>query len=265
VIRELTILTIAAALLGTSPSARAAGPYRDGEYFGMSRREGIGGSLKILATIEKGRLREISFLALPDLPGTRRTAPVLRRQALRAQGPRIGGEIREGFLPEMFQEALGNALSRAGRIQAAPEKQSSEKAVRVEFLTTSGPLEVEFYPEAGEAARNCLALARRGHYNGKIMYRALPRTLVYLGEGDSPGGRGGGAPGGSFDAVGMVGSAGDGIIFFNAIRAPWLDGQYPLIGRVVRGFGLVAEVALAPKESSEIRIIAVRETGLEAS
>ncbi len=248
-------LLLALLLPGSSPGAPR---YRDGEYFGMSRRPEFRTPLKILVRVDRGLIREIEFLSFPAAADPARLEAELTRRALQAQGPLIEELAFSRVTSEMFQEALGQALSHAGLAEAVRSREGEEE-VLFRLETTAGPLEIAFFPGAGDSARNRLALARSGHYNNKNLYRLIPRTLVFLGEDPaektpepSRGEVGGTSPEGeSFDQVGLVGAAGPGgLLVINAIRAPWLDGQYPVIGRVVSGFRVIASLAFPEEEGA---------------
>jgi cyclophilin family peptidyl-prolyl cis-trans isomerase/HEAT repeat protein len=129
------------------------------------------------------------------------------------------------------------------------------KPPRLTLTTTKGVIELELAGrEAPHQVGAIVAEAKRGTYNGLIFHRVVPNFVV---QGLDPEGSGGGYPGyvvrseahsGAFKrgSVGMPRSmdfdSGGVQIFINHVDTPHLEGQYTVIGKVVRGLEIVDKI-----------------------
>lgn len=133
----------------------------------------------------------------------------------------------------------------------------------VEYVATletdEGPVVIEFYPqEAPNHARNFIALAKAGFYDGLIFHRCIPGFMI---QGGCPLGRGTGGPGYNLKAefngkphkrgvLSMARSADPdsaGSQFFICVApANFLDRQYSAFGEVKSGMEAVDKIVARP-------------------
>ena len=115
------------------------------------------------------------------------------------------------------------------------------------------------------------ALTKRGFYNGIVFHRVIPGFMAQTGD---PTGTGtGGSKRGNLPAefskipfergtLGMARSANpnsaDSQFFICFDRAPWLDGQYTVWGKVTQGMDLVDKIAKGEPPAKPDKMITVR-------
>ena|GEM_PF-195101 len=127
------------------------------------------------------------------------------------------------------------------------------------IYTPRGEIVIELLPDiAPQTVNNFVFLARQNFYNGLTWHRVLPN---FMAQGGDPHGDGTGGPGYTipaeftdkilFDRPGIVAmarssdpnSAGS-QFFITTAEAPWLNGQYTIFGRVIRGQEIVDGIPL---------------------
>lgn len=127
------------------------------------------------------------------------------------------------------------------------------------IYTPRGEIEIELLPNiAPQTVNNFVFLARQNFYNGLTWHRVLPN---FMAQGGDPRGDGTGGPGYTipaeftnqilFDQPGIVAmarssdpnSAGS-QFFITTAPAPWLNEQYTIFGRVIRGQEIVNGIPL---------------------
>ena len=104
-----------AANLGSSPAA--SGPLKAGSYTGQVVDTRYG-TVEIGVTVSGGRITAVSFLALPeDRPRSRsissQAAPLLRSEALEAQGANVNLLSGATYTSQGFAQSLQSALAQA--------------------------------------------------------------------------------------------------------------------------------------------------------
>ncbi|HOO77688.1 MAG TPA: peptidylprolyl isomerase [bacterium] len=245
------IAGLAAAALVAAAAGRAA-EYRDGTFFGMARDQSSKTSIKLEVTVRQGRIRDIVFLQTPSYRKNQAEAELMRQRILASQETGVLATAMTTAPSRLVREAVADALSRA---DPAPEAWSgpAETGPRIEIDTTLGTMEAVLYPAlAPLTSEKFLALVREGYYDKWIVRKTIARTLLQVAPGTGSRVEGGvqalepPAAGAGFDRVGMIGISRDEVPGFvvNAARAPWLDGQYVIVGRITRGFKIIAEIAL---------------------
>ncbi|HSN69685.1 MAG TPA: peptidylprolyl isomerase, partial [Thermoanaerobaculia bacterium] len=120
--------------------------------------------------------------------------------------------------------------------------------------TARGTIEIELAVlDAPQTARNFMALARKGFFNGLAIHRVVPNFVVQDGD---PRGDGGGGPGYTIrdelnerpymrGTVGMALSRRDDAgsqFFITHSPQPHLDGRYTVVGHVVNGMEIVDRI-----------------------
>jgi uncharacterized protein with FMN-binding domain len=103
----------------TSPDAGTrTGQYKDGTYTGIVANA-FYGNIQVVATITGGKITSVSVPVYPDHPGhttqvTDATIPVLKQEAITAQGANV--QIVSGATQDSqaFQQSLAAALAQAG-------------------------------------------------------------------------------------------------------------------------------------------------------
>lgn len=134
---------------------------------------------------------------------------------------------------------------------------------RVRFETTEGSFEVALTSKAvPRAMENFLGLAEQGDYDGTLIHRVVPGFLI---QGGDPSGDGYGGeslwgipfareidPEASFAHAGVLAMAhraddqrNASQYFITLAPAPWLDGRYTILGRVVEGMDVVEAIGKA--------------------
>jgi peptidylprolyl isomerase len=164
--------------------------------------------------------------------------------------------------PALFVPEPGEVIE--GRPAFAIDPESDYTAT---ITTPRGEIVVELFPEIAPQNVNAfVALARDGFYDGLTWHRVLPD---FMAQGGDPEGTGTGGPGFSlpgeftnqiaFDRPGLVAmarsndpdSAGS-QFFITTAPAPWLDGQYTIIGEVIEGQEIANNIPLRdPATASE--------------
>ncbi len=124
-------------------------------------------------------------------------------------------------------------------------------------LSTGGPVVIEMYPHlAPKHVARIKELVRAGFYDGIVFHRVIEGFMAQTGDptGTGTGGSGRGKLPAEFSSVpferGVVGMArtpdpnsADSQFFIMFARAPHLDGQYTVWGRVVQGMEYVDRIA----------------------
>lgn len=100
-----------------SPVSKPRGQYADGTYTG-STVDAYYGLVQVKATIQGGKIADVTFLKYPDDRGTtifvsQQSMPILKTEAIQAQNAKV--DIVSGATDTSlaFQESLGNALMQA--------------------------------------------------------------------------------------------------------------------------------------------------------
>ena len=152
----------------------------------------------------------------------------------------------------------------------SPAKQNTHPHVVID--TKFGSMEVELLPEvAPNHVKNFLKLARSGFYNGTLFHRVIPGFMIQGGDpntkGEDKSKYGQGGPGYTIDAEfngqphvrGAVSMArgGDpnsaGSQFFIVVAdARYLDHQYTVFGRVVKGMDVADTIAAQPRDGHDL-------------
>ena len=150
------------------------------------------------------------------------------------------------------------------------DKQNNHPHVVID--TKFGSMELELLPEvAPNHVKNFLKLASSGFYNGTLFHRVIPGFMIQGGDPNTKGkdkskyGQGG--PGYTIDAefndqphvrgaVSMARSADPnsaGSQFFIVIAdARYLDHQYTVFGRVVKGMDVADTIAAQPRDGNDL-------------
>ncbi len=138
--------------------------------------------------------------------------------------------------------------------------------------TKYGDIELEFYPdEAPLHVDNFVKLASEGFYDGTIFHRVIPGFMIQGGDPNTKGQErhtyGQGGPGYSVNAEfnkighdrGILSAARSadpnsaGSQFFVVVqRAPHLDGQYTVFGRVTKGMDVADQIVNSPRDQRDL-------------
>jgi peptidyl-prolyl cis-trans isomerase B (cyclophilin B) len=139
---------------------------------------------------------------------------------------------------------------------------------KVEYVavmdTDDGVMEIEFFPDkAPTHARNFIALCKAGYYDGLLFHRCIPG---FMAQGGCPKGNGTGGPGYALPAEfneikhekGILSaartqdpdSAGSQFFLVHA-RAPHLDNQYTVYGKVVKGEDVIDKIVNRGERGNE--------------
>lgn len=100
-----------------TPTPKPQGQYTDGTYTG-STADAYYGMVQVKATIQAGKLTDVTFLQYPN---DRRTSqyinsqamPQLRQEAIQAQSANVSGVSGASDTSAAFRESLSNALAQA--------------------------------------------------------------------------------------------------------------------------------------------------------
>ena len=139
-------------------------------------------------------------------------------------------------------------------------KVDKDKTYTATIETNAGTMVAELYPKlAPQTVNSFVFLAREGFYEGVIFHRVIPGFMI---QGGDPTGTGSGGPGYTLKAEfndtkhnrGILSmartsdpdSAGSQFFVMHG-RAPHLDDQYTVFGKVTRGLDVVDKIATAPK------------------
>jgi peptidyl-prolyl cis-trans isomerase B (cyclophilin B) len=130
-------------------------------------------------------------------------------------------------------------------------------------MEKGGEITIEFFPEdAPKTVESFVKLARKGFYDGLTFHRVEPGFVI---QGGDPKGDGTGGPGYTIKAefnkqkhlrgtVAMARTADPdsaGSQFYICFKpAPFLDGQYTVFGRVVKGIDVVDRVKVGDRMKS---------------
>lgn len=139
------------------------------------------------------------------------------------------------------------------------------KQYRAIIETPRGNITIELLPQiAPKSVNSFVFLAREGFYDGLTWHRVIDS---FMAQGGDPTGTGTSGPGYTvpaeftdqirFDAPGLVAmarsshpdSAGS-QFFITTAKAPWLDRQYTIFGRVVEGQDIVQGIPLRDPQSA---------------
>jgi peptidylprolyl isomerase len=145
-----------------------------------------------------------------------------------------------------FALALALGLFAAAPLQAAPAKASGPYLT---LNTTKGPIVIRLRPDlAPNAAERLETLARQGFYNGVPFHRVIAGFMAQTGDPTGTGTGGSKLPDLKAEftqtpfvrgTVGMARSAdpdsANSQFFICYAAAPWLNGQYTVVGQVVSG------------------------------
>jgi len=166
--------------------------------------------------------------------------------------------------------AAGLLLLTAG-ISPADEKKPA-KGPRAIINTKFGEMEIEFFPDkAPKHVENFIKLAKSGFYNGTIFHRVIPGFMIQGGDPNTKdhtnkAAYGTGGPGYTINAEfndiphkrGIVSMArasdpnSAGSQFFIVVEdSLFLDGQYTVFGRVVKGMGVADKIVNQPRDARD--------------
>jgi peptidyl-prolyl cis-trans isomerase B (cyclophilin B) len=130
--------------------------------------------------------------------------------------------------------------------------------------TTSGTMVAELYPKlAPNTVNSVVFLAREGYYDGVIFHRVIPGFMI---QGGDPTGTGTGGPGYQLQAEFNPTKHDRGILsmartsdpnsagsqfFVMHDRAPHLDNQYTVFGKVTEGLEVIDKIVNAPRDRND--------------
>jgi peptidyl-prolyl cis-trans isomerase B (cyclophilin B) len=149
------------------------------------------------------------------------------------------------------------------------KKMSDAKAI---IETRFGKIEVKFFPDiAPNHVDNFIELAKKGFYDGTLFHRVIPGFMIQGGDPNTKGQErhtyGQGGPGhnvkAEFNKIGhdrgilsMARSADPdsaGSQFFVVVqKAPHLDGQYTVFGKVTSGLEVMDQIVNLPRDSRDL-------------
>lgn len=173
--------------------------------------------------------------------------------------------IRLGLLLTVATVWLG------GGVGLAEEKKPS-KGPRAIINTKFGEMEIEFFPDkAPKHVENFIKLAKSGFYNGTIFHRVIPGFMIQGGDPitkdrTNKAAYGTGGPGYTINAEfndiphkrGIVSMArasdpnSAGSQFFIVVEdSLFLDRQYTVFGRVVKGMGVADKIVNLPRDARD--------------
>ncbi|MBQ27364.1 MAG: peptidylprolyl isomerase [Nitrospiraceae bacterium] len=155
---------------------------------------------------------------------------------------------------------------------AVSQVEAGEKSPRVIIDTKFGSIEITFFPKkAPNHVENFLKLARSGFYNGTIFHRIIPGFMIQGGDpntkDDDVSTYGTGGPGYTIKAEFNNRSHGRGILsmarsqdpdsagsqFYIVVAASnFLDGQYTVFGKVVKGMDVVDAIVSQDRDSRDL-------------
>lgn len=167
----------------------------------------------------------------------------------------------------VFTAIISIALSLA--VCSADETAAHPRAV---IETKIGNIEIELLPEAApNHVNNFLKLARSGFYNGTLFHRVIPGFMIQGGDpntkGEDKSTYGQGGPGYTIDAefndqphvrgaVSMARAADPnsaGSQFFIVVSdSRFLDHQYTVFGKVVKGMDVADKIAAQPRDANDL-------------
>jgi len=157
----------------------------------------------------------------------------------------------------------------------AAEQQKKEKKVQkkeIAVITTSlGKIDVEFFPnKAPGHVANFIKLAKSGFYDSTYFHRVIPGFMIQGGDPNTKDSNrandGMGGPGYTIDAEfndihharGILSMARSqdpnsaGSQFFIMVDdAPYLDGQYTVFGKVIKGMDVVDKIVAVPRDGRD--------------
>ncbi|KAK3940578.1 cyclophilin-like domain-containing protein [Diplogelasinospora grovesii] len=148
-------------------------------------------------------------------------------------------------------------------------------ASEVAIETNMGSFTVElYYNHAPKACKNFSTLAKRGYYNGTLFHRVVDKFCIQGGDPTGTGKGGQSIYGAGFEdefhpdlkytGAGILGMANSGPntngsqFFITLDPAPWLDGGYPIFGRVKTGMATVKRIGRIPTDSEERPLVDVK-------
>ena len=151
----------------------------------------------------------------------------------------------------------------------------------VTITTNMGDITLEFYAEeAPKTVDNFVSLAQKGFYKDVIFHRVIPNFMI---QGGDPDGTGTGGPGYSiedeigpslkFDQAGILAMANSGRntagsqFFITVGPTPWLDGNYTIFGRVVKGQDVVDAISMLATNDQDrpARDVVIKEVKIHGS
>ncbi len=144
--------------------------------------------------------------------------------------------------------------------------------VRAIIETKYGNMEIEFFPEAAPGhVENFIKLAKSGFYDGTIFHRVIPGFMIQGGDPNTKGPNtatyGMGGPGytikAEFNSIshkrGILSMARSqdpdsaGSQFFIVVRdSDFLDGQYTVFGKVVKGMEVADKIVNLPRDGRDL-------------
>ena len=143
-------------------------------------------------------------------------------------------------------------------------KIDKEKSYTATIETDAGTMVAELYPKlAPQTVNSFVFLAREGFYEGVIFHRVIPGFMI---QGGDPTGTGEGGPGYELKAEfndtphdrGILSmartadpdSAGSQFFVMHG-RAPHLDNQYTVFGKVTKGVETIEKIVTAPRDAED--------------
>ena len=114
--RRLVLILPLAGMLALSRADAATLQYKDGEYTGAATIEW--GPIEVKAIIQGGKITDVQFLKMPDdrarsIEVSEFSKPVLRSEAIEAQGPKVNVISSATVTSVGFRLALSEALAKA--------------------------------------------------------------------------------------------------------------------------------------------------------
>lgn len=157
-------------------------------------------------------------------------------------------------------------------VVAVNQVEAETKATRAIIDTTFGSIELTFFPDkAPKHVENFVNLAKSGFYDGTLFHRIIPGFMIQGGDpntkGDDPSTYGTGGPGYNVKAEFNNRPHGRGILsmarsqdpdsagsqfFIVVAESSFLNGQYTVFGKVVKGMDVVDTIVSQERNSRDL-------------
>jgi peptidyl-prolyl cis-trans isomerase B (cyclophilin B) len=163
------------------------------------------------------------------------------------------GDAKTGTRCEFADDTSPGAVAGAGK----PADQAEDQGGTLTFTTDKGPLKIELDPAAGPCSvRSVRYLVQKKFYDGTSCHRLTTNPNLGVLQCGDPSGTGTGTPGFRYDdklpspgdyrrgvvAMANAGPGTNGSQFFIVHGAANIDGDYPVVGKVVAGMDIVDKV-----------------------
>ena len=144
-------------------------------------------------------------------------------------------------------------------------KMTSAKTTQVKLETSKGDIVIQLYKEMPITAGNFENLTAKGFYDGVIFHRVIDGFMI---QGGDPTGTGSGGPGykikdeftgtsldqnkrGTVAMANAGPNTGGSQFFINLVDNDFLDGNYPVFGKVISGMDVVDEIAKVQTDAND--------------